>query len=260
MNHIIKLKYNNTHEVFMIEYIKEKLGLGEKDRESVSKPGQKLLWCPLFDIYKKQMKHAWKYANKYPQGLIIHWNSGHDGTGCIDYGITQGYTYHFLQKSGKFWQTHALDGGGYHAGVSKWPGLGSSVSGKLVGVEISSAGKVQVKPGEVAHPEEEKVYTVLAKAWFDSDYKPYVVRYRSKNMVTPGFYEVYTKEQEHALTEYCLWLKWNCPEVFNLDYVLGHDDVAPGRKCDPGASLSMTTSAYREYLKKEYAKRYPSLT
>jgi hypothetical protein len=33
------------------------------------------------------------------------------------------------------------------------------------------------------------------------------------------------------------WLHLNNPGVFSLDRVVGHDEVSPGRKTDPGAAI-----------------------
>ncbi len=65
-----------------------------------------------------------------------------------------------------------------------------------------------------------------------------------------GFYQPYTPQQEQSLTRLIEWLKFECPE-FDIEWVLGHDEVSPGRKNDPGASLSMTMPAYRKHLKAE---------
>lgn len=76
--------------------------------------------------------------------------------------------------------------------------------------------------------------------------------------IAKGTYEKYTEKQEQALIELVLWLKKNNPSVFNLDYVLGHDEVAgPSgigrwRKTDPGGSLSMTMDKFRTLLKNKY--------
>jgi len=39
---------------------------------------------------------------------------------------------------------------------------------------------------------------------------------------------------------------------FRADWVAGHDEVSPGRKSDPGGSLSMTMPQFRYMLKKKY--------
>jgi hypothetical protein len=51
--------------------------------------------------------------------------------------------------------------------------------------------------------------------------------------------------------------KKNNPNIFNEDYILGHDEVAgprgigKSRKQDPGGALSMTMTELRELVKKK---------
>ena len=63
-----------------------------------------------------------------------------------------------------------------------------------------------------------------------------------------GFYHVYTALQEKTLVDTLFWLKDQSPEVFSFNYVLGHDEVSPNRKSDPGAALSRTMPEFREYF------------
>ncbi|WP_457021162.1 hypothetical protein [Luteimonas sp. A611] len=63
-----------------------------------------------------------------------------------------------------------------------------------------------------------------------------------------GHYQKYTILQEASLRTLLTWLRSNNPDVFRFDLVLGHDEVSPGRKVDPGGSLSMTMSAFRQSL------------
>ena len=49
-----------------------------------------------------------------------------------------------------------------------------------------------------------------------------------------------------------MWLKKNNPEIFNLEYVLGHSEISAGRKQDPGGALSMSMVEFREKLIENY--------
>lgn len=203
---------------------------------------------PFAKQYEKQMKRAWAFSKGHPQGLIVHFNAGRDGTGTLDYGIKQGYNYFILLRDGTLYQACPLSHGGHHAGTSAWEGLGSGVSSKCIGVEISSAGRLT------------KTTDGKFMTWFNTEVPASEVRYVDKKpLQQAGYYQIYTKAQEETLIKLCLWLKHNAPEIFNLDYVLGHDEVATpnGRKNDPGGALSMSMPEFRKLLKDKWNSEVP---
>lgn len=207
---------------------------------------------PFANVMKERMKVRGKYANGFPKGAIVHFTAGQDGArNTILGGIKDGYTYWCIQRDGKLFCAHDVDQWGYHAGESSWNKiingvtfrLYGSVSDDLIGIEMNAAGMLSnTARGFVS--------------WFKKIYPESEVRYtQGKDNQQKGFYHRYTPEQEKTLVETLFWLKDQNPGVFSFDYVLGHDEVAPKRKNDPGAALSMTMPEFREYLKTEYAKR-----
>lgn len=100
----------------------------------------------------------------------------------------------------------------YHAGKSSWKGL-SGMSYYLMGMEICCWGK-----GSKVGPLRNK-------------------------------FQAYTPKQEAALVNFIKWQLDVNPE-FSIDFVAGHHEISPGRKSDPGDSLSMTMPKFRELLKK----------
>lgn len=210
------------------------------------------LWYPDAIIPEFRMKTRGKYKDNYPVGAVVHFTAGRSKDGLKNairttlHGKENGYCYLSISSDGKVVQSFALDEWGYHAGQSTWPGLGEGVSNKLVGIEVCCAGRL-VKDGEEF------------ESWFGEKYSSKEVRYSAKiDNIKAGFYHKYTAEQEKSLEKLLLWLKNNNPKVFNLDYILGHDEVAAprGRKNDPGGSLSLTMPNFRRYLKSEYARKH----
>lgn len=245
--------------------VPEEFQTPEKERPNPGEPtkpatkpsgdvGAKLLWYPGAIIRKDlKMKVIGEYPKGYPRGAIIHWTSGRfdkglsDSVNTIQGGIKNGYMYWCMDKDGKVIQTNPLNQWGYHAGASSWTIDGvkrSGVSNFLVGIEINNAGNLSKKNGKYV-------------SWFDQEIPEKDVRIsKSVDNVQAGAYHKYTEAQEKSLIEMLIWLKANNPDVFSFDYVLGHDEVAPSRKTDPGGSLSVTMPNFRLFLKAEYAKRY----
>lgn len=221
-------------------------------RVNLSVTNQKLLWCPFAQIVKPEMKTNGKYRKGYPEGCIIHFTAGQDSTekdalGSLEYGRKMGYTFFVIGPTGVIYQSHPLDKWGSHAGESYYQGLDNSVSQKLVGIEVACAGSLEKGPTGF-------------KSWFGKSYDLSEIREVTQDNANQckGVYKKYTLAQEESLTNLILWLKKNNPEIFRLDFVLGHDSVAGKgalgrwRKVDPGGSLSMTIPEFQKKLITEY--------
>lgn len=215
----------------------------EPERISMNAEGQKLLRVPFATQIKPEMKARGTYRKGYPEGAVVHFTAGRrkDGAPAIAYGREQGHAYFVIDAEGEIFQAIPLNKWGYHAGTSSWPKLGSSVSQFLVGIEIMAAGQVKKRPdGSFV-------------TWFGQIIPKSEVRYSKKREnIQEGFYQVYTAAQEASLEAMILWLKRNNPNVFDLNLVLGHDEVSPGRKNDPGAALSCTMPEFRKKLTLAY--------
>ncbi len=215
----------------------------EPERVSMNATGQKSLWVPFATKVTPEMKARGSYRKGYPEGAVVHFTAGRrkDGKSAISYGREQGHAYFIIDAAGEIFQAIPLNRWGYHAGTSSWPKLGSGVSQYLVGIEIMAAGRL------------EKQKDGSFKTWFGVTVPKAEVRtVKAKENVKAGNYQAYTAAQEESLTGLLLWLKRNHPSVFNLDLVLGHDEVAPSRKDDPGGALSCTMPEFRKRLSLAY--------
>jgi N-acetyl-anhydromuramyl-L-alanine amidase AmpD len=216
------------------------------ERLGASAKGQN--WIPFANIISEKMKTRGKYAKGYPRGAIVHYTAGQQkvGAGDINWGRAQGYCFLLIDALGVIHQAHPLNEWGWHAGGSSYAGLNGSVSDDLIGIEIACAGIC----------EEKLVHGVKRyKAWFHKSETEYFnidqVRFSpGRDNIKKGWYQKYTKAQEESLTHLLLWIKENdTHNVFSFDFVLGHDQVSPARKSDPGASLSMSMPEYQKHLK-----------
>lgn len=200
------------------------------------------------------MKTIGTYARGYPLGAVVHYTAGRDDPrNDIRHALAQGYCFFVIAPDGGVYQNFPLNRWGSHAGVSRWPNLGSGVSQHLVGIEICCAGKLRDLGGgryRAWYNEE----SFLAKsgrkpdpaADFSSDRVREVKKQQNR---AAGYYLKFTEMQEAALHTLLSWMKSNNPKVFSFDLVLGHDEVSPGRKVDPGGSLSTTMPELRETMK-----------
>lgn len=208
----------------------------------VNPPTNPSLWYPEAKVVEPGLPTHGRYASGYPRGAVVHFTAGAYGLSELDLARQVGYAYFLVDEKGGVHQGFPLDRWGSHAGKSSWPSLGDAVSRHLVGIEVDCAG--------ILTPDGHGAF----KTWWGKAVEKEDVRVVSPvpgthdNRVA-GAYHRYTEAQETALVDLLLWLKTNNPSVFDLDLVLGHDEVSPGRKQDPGGSLSMPMPALRALLK-----------
>ena len=211
-----------------------------EERPSVSKPGAKQLWCPFAQTDFPKSRTRGSYAKGYPLGAIVHFTAGRRSglKAAMQEQVENGFTYFVIDEHGAIGQNFPLDSWGYHAGQSSWPTLTGTVSNDLVGIEIQSAGQLE-KSGN------------HHQTWFGETIPNDQVRTIARQTANqqPGAYHQFTPAQETALLQLLKWLHQNNPGVFSYDHVLGHDEVSPTRKNDPGGALSLTMPELRKKLK-----------
>lgn len=189
------------------------------------------------------------YEQGYPRGAVVHYTAGRSAGGASAVAYDHGLSYFIIDKDGEVYQRSPLNRWGSHAGESFWPSLGSGVSRSLVGIEVVCAGKLESRAGTLLAWWGDVVSINDANVVYDPEHDS--SREPTDNRAQ-GFYERFTSRQEHALTALLVWLKMNNPDVFDLGLVLGHDEVSPGRKQDPGGSLSVSMPEFRGMLDREY--------
>jgi len=175
-----------------------------------------------------------KYRYGYPEGAIIHYTASHGSLSTeFSYARGKGFCYFIIDKAGNVAQMAPLDGWGYHAGKSSCH-LGNGVSKYLVGIEVICAGKLNDR----------------LETWWGAPVASDKVRRNDQGEI----FEKFTDAQERVLNSLLVWLKANNPGVFKFSNVLGHEEVSPGRKVDPGASFSWDLSDYRKHLEITFFK------
>lgn len=221
-------------------------------RFKVSSMGLEVQEYCVFANHEFDMNTQGEYADEYPKGAVIHYTASRSRNGAIDarntitYGKKMNHCYFCIDSVGTIYQTAPMSRWGWHAGSSCWPGLGGNLSSKLVGIELCCAGKLKL--------DNKGTY----RSWFGETYGHHEVREVDKKdgYRHSGVYHQFTYYQIDSLTILLLWMKRNNPSVFDLNYVLGHDEVdllseyedESDRKTDPGGSMHYPMSTYRKKL------------
>ena len=210
--------------------------VADKEVTTPTKPSSTL------KIIESKVRHTTQGAMDC-EGLIVHYTAGrqsNDAGGTIAMANNPDhapYAYWVMAADGTVYKTHELNRWGYHCGTYHHR--------THLGIEIMCPGKLS-KVGDEYFPwyNLDRTGNPKGPAWPKAD-----VRYFGGDGVqTKGYYAEYTADQENALIGLVQYLKDNCKN-FSINNVLGHDEILPEYKDDPGGSLSMSMRDFRTYLK-----------
>lgn len=152
--------------------------------------------------------------------LVIHFTAGASAESSIEFWRTpaaKGASAHIvIDRDGTVYQTRPFDRTCGHAGVSRWQKF-SNLNKCSIGIELANAG------------DDER----LTKRW--SKHPP--IEARHKNGGPEKQWEAYPLAQLAACEQVAKALVTR----YHLDDIVGHDDIAPTRKNDPGPAFPMAS-------------------
>jgi len=190
---------------------------------------------------KTQGKYLTKSGNA--RGLVVHYTAGRmengdkDAINTVKSMAKRGLGCLVMSSTGKIFKSkdQGLNEVAWHAGKSSWKGK-TGISRYCMGMEICCPGKLDEN----------------GKAWFGTVYNNSRDVKAEANRKA-GKYAKFSPEQEKSLIDFCLWQLDVNPE-FDIDWICGHDEIAPARKSDPGGSLNWAMPAFRWIIKDKFSK------
>ncbi len=160
-----------------------------------------------------------------PIYLVIHYTAGSSGESSVSHFMqpdAKASAHVVIDRSGKIWQLVPFRISAWHAGISAWAGR-QSLNGFSIGIELDNAGRLTR-------------FGSSYQAWFGRTYpESQVVHARHKNEAVDAYWHAYTEAQLLRLLELSRLLV----STYRLIDVVGHDDIAPGRKSDPGPAFAI---------------------
>lgn len=184
---------------------------------------------------------AYKTQSGKARGLVVHYTagSGKKPINTLRYLASKGLGSMVMGKDGVIWiaKNQGMSKVAWHAGKSAWKSAGG-ISQYCYGMEIECAGLLDVKNGKFM-------------TWFEEEVPEKEVRFvpQNRHNMRKGYYQAFTRKQEEALLNFCLW-QLDTNIEFRIDWIVGHDECAipSGRKQDPGGALSTSMTEFRAKL------------
>lgn len=168
-------------------------------------------------------------AGKYiPQYLIMHYTAATTAQSSINWFMNKdakASAHLLIDKDGKVTQFAPFNIVTWHAGVSQWNGI-NGLNQHSIGIEIVNGGRLQKSGSSWICPTDRKVVP-------EDD----VVNAKHKNDTQPDNWHDYTPEQIEA----CIKISTLLVKTYGLKDILGHEDISPIRKSDPGPAFPLAS-------------------
>lgn len=160
-----------------------------------------------------------------PRYLVFHYTAGKSAQSSINWLTnpeSKASAHLVLARDGRITQLAAFNVKTWHAGLSHWDGL-SGLNSHAIGIEMDNAGPLK-KVGD------------KYQAWFGTMYGEDEVVFAKHRLDDESrWWHAYTEAQIHKGLELAQLLVRH----YELKDVIGHEDIAPDRKRDPGPAFPL---------------------
>jgi len=160
-----------------------------------------------------------------PEYLVIHYTAGRNARQSIDWFKNPGAkasAHAVIARDGAVTQMVPFNRVAWHAGISSWEGR-VGMNHYSIGIELDNAGRL-------------RRHGIKWRAWFEDEYDDAdVIEAVHKHESQLCGWHVYTAAQIAAVLDLAALLMRH----YSLRDILGHEDIAPGRKSDPGPAFPM---------------------
>lgn len=157
-----------------------------------------------------------------PKYLIIHYSASGETAGTVAWLTKRGSNasaHIVIGRDGEVWQLASFDQRAWHCGKSEYKGL-KFLNGCSIGIECVNQGPIELdKDG------------VFRSKWGQIVPTDEVEQATHKNESEPRYWQKFPPAQILKLIEVSRAILAAYPSI---EEVLGHDDISPGRKSDPG--------------------------
>jgi len=185
-----------------------------------------------FAVFDEIRKSNGNFSSGLPDTIVIHYTAGPGAESAINTfkeTDVKASAHVVIDSDGKLTQLVPFHKIAWHAGKSAWLDR-KGLNKYSIGIEIANAGRLD-KSGNTW------------RSWFGKTYSEEdVVVAVHRNESEPSGWHRYTEEQISTVFELCRTLM----KRYEIRYILGHEEISPGRKIDPGPAFPL--GKLREHL------------
>jgi N-acetylmuramoyl-L-alanine amidase len=160
-----------------------------------------------------------------PKYLVLHYTAGRSAQSSVNWltnPASKASAHLVIGRDGKIIQLAPFNIKTWHAGVSHWDGI-KFLNKCSIGIEMDNAGPL-------------KQVDTKFQAWFGKTYPASQVLHATHKFDDePQWWHTYTEAQ----IEMALELSRLLTSTYDLREIVGHEDIAPDRKRDPGPAFPL---------------------
>lgn len=174
--------------------------------------------------FRKTPNHSGEFKAGDLDTIVVHYTAGPEGpsVNTLTNPRVRASAHVVINREGKITQLAPFNIITWHAGRSSYKGR-TGFNKYSIGIEIVNDGPLK-KSGDVY------------RAWYGATYNASeVIQAVHRNQTRAKYWHTYTQEQINTVTELCRMLI----QEYGIKYILGHEEVAPKRKQDPGPAFPL---------------------
>jgi len=166
-----------------------------------------------------------------PDLLVMHYTASSNAGGAVSWLCdprAKASAHLVIDEKGNITQLAPFNIIAWHAGVSQWKGR-KNINQYAVGIELSNPGLLnKTASGKY-------VEAIGGKIW--SPDNVILAAHKNDKSGTIKPWAKYTEAQINAATNAAIAIV----DFYKIKEIVGHDDIAPGRKIDPGPAFPMAS-------------------